>query len=207
MKHFAIILALAGCTRADPESSQTSRPGVAFAEPPPTTTTPPAPAAADVKVALTGVTLDDECRYQAAPPPVEEAKSARRETDGDSMVRPCSQSSMQLVISASTPSRIQIKSVELFDEAGVSLGILAASKPTRWSDTRSQYDAWDESLAASSSATVSYKLQQPNWSKIGNRNNQMYTLKAVVSVGGTDRSVKKDFTLTTRTALPPDVET
>jgi hypothetical protein len=207
MKHFAILLALAGCTRADPESSP-SRPGVAFAEPPPTTTTTPPPArpAADVKVALTGVTLDDDCRNYAAPAPrEEEAKSADR--DSSSMDRPCSQSSMQLVISTPAPSRIQIKSVELFDEAGVSLGMLAASSPTRWSDTRSQYDAWDESLAASSSATVSYKLQQPNWSKVGNRNNQMYTLKAVVSVGGSDRSLKKDFTLTTRTALPPDVET
>ena len=114
---------------------------------------------------------------------------------------------MQLAVSASTTAKIQIKSVELLDEKGASLGTLKASKPTRWSDATGTYEAWDEALTADTPVSVSYVLQQPDWLKIGNRWNRTFTLKTVVVIGGVDRAVKKEFTLSAPTMLPPDVQT
>jgi hypothetical protein len=218
MKLLALAIAVAGCTKAQPESSpapapkQTPAPGVAFAEPPPTTPPPQAPL--DAKVELTAVTLADDCDAIAplAEPP---AGDVRRDSAGRTRghrsatgeYRVCDQTSMQLALSASTVSRIQIKSVELLDEHGTSLGMLTATKPTRWSDATARYDAWDEALAAGTPAKVSYRLSQPNWSKIGNRWNRTYTLKTVVSIGGVDRSVTKDVMRTAPTALPANVRT
>ena len=67
--------------------------------------------------------------------------------------------------------------------------------------------AWDEMLAANTPASVSYVLQQPDWLKIGNRWNRTFTLKTVVTVGGVDRSVNKDVTLTAPTVISQPVKT
>jgi hypothetical protein len=114
---------------------------------------------------------------------------------------------MQLVITASTASRIQVKSVELFDEDGRSLGKLTASQPTRWSAGNGRYESWDELVPAGSPIHASYVLGQPDWSHIGNRWNRTYTLKTVVTIGGVDRTAHKDVTLSAPTALPPNVKT
>jgi hypothetical protein len=121
--------------------------------------------------------------------------------------RRCEQTSMQLAIMAGDAASIQVKSVELFDEGGKSLGKLSPSKPTRWEDANGKYDAWDEKVAAGSTNSVSYVLSQPKWDQIGNRWNRTYTLKTVLSVGGVDQSTQKDVTLSAPTSLPPNVKT
>ncbi len=214
-----VLVVVAGCTKADPVPSPSPAPapapGVAFAEPPPTTPTPPAPtppppaAPLDVSVQLTAVTLADDCGG-ATQAGAARAKSARSEPSGvaaQRYQRRCEQTSMQLALRASAVAKIEIKSVELLDEHGKSLGMLAARSPTQWSQGASRYTAWDETLAADTPLKVSYMLQQPNWAKIGNRWNRTYTLKTVVSIGGVDKSVTKNVTLEAPTILSPNVRT
>ena len=69
------------------------------------------------------------------------------------------------------------------------------------------YEAWDEMLAANTTANVSYVLAQPDWARIGDRWNRTYTLKTVVSIGGVDRTASKEVTLSAPTSLPPNVKT
>lgn len=213
------LVVVAGCTKADPtpaaKPAPAPAPGVAFAQPPPATPTPtvmPPPAAVDVKVELTAVTLADECGGQ--PPMSRPSRGAARRSErldsrqrADMSARACEQTSMQLSLSSSAAAKITIKSVELLDEKGASLGMLTPSKPTRWVDATSRYDAWDESLEANTNVNVSYVLQQPNWSKIGNRWNRMFVLKTVVSIGGVDRAVTKNVTTQAQVTLPPNVRT
>lgn len=222
MRH-SVLLSLvlaAACTRAGdppaperPPSTPPSTPAVA-----PIPKTAPAPATA-TRVELSSVTLADDCGGTAPytapsakktatlvdedPAPKAKAKrdSARMEK------RRCEQTSMQLTIFAGDASTLHVKSVELFDEAGKSLGTLTASKPTRWSSTTMTYEAWDEAFAASAEANVSYVLSQPAWAKIPDRWNKTYTLKTVLTVGGVDQTAQKDVTLTAPTSLPPNVKT
>jgi hypothetical protein len=218
MRRLALLLVvLAGCTREGPtkEAAATATtaapPASAPADPP---VPPPAPKAV-TRVELTAVTLADDCGGTppwSAPAKVEKA-DAKGKLDIDSSAkgarakRRCEQTSMQLGISAGDPSKIQVKSVELFDEAGTSLGSLSASKPTRWSDAHGAYETWDESVGAGSAYSVSYVLTQPRWDQIGDRWNRTYTLKTVISVGGVDQTATKDVTLTAAASLPPNVKT
>lgn len=192
-------LVLAGCAKAnaDPDRVQIAEaPAPRWAEPPPP---PPRARPAKVSVELTAVTLADDCGRAS------KAKSAK--ADSARGARRCEQTSMQLAITASDASRIRVKSVELFDEDGRSLGKLTASKPTRWSADNGRYEIWDELVPAGSPIHASYVLGQPDWSRIGNRWNRTYTLKTVVTIGGVDRAAHKDVTLSAPTALPPNVKT
>jgi hypothetical protein len=178
----------------------------------------PAPPKPSTRIELTAVTLADDCGGMppSSAPVKSEQKSAtllktkgKRDAAyaGARAERRCEQTSMQLAIIAGDASKIQVKSVELFDETGKSLGTLTASKPTRWSDASSTYEAWDEMVAAGSTSSVSYVLAQPKWDQIGNRWNRTYTLKTVLTVGGVDQSAQKDVTLSAPTSLPPNVKT
>lgn len=114
---------------------------------------------------------------------------------------------MQLAISATSATRVTVKSVELLDESGASLGTLAASAPTRWSDTASLYQPWDEQIAGAGTAMVSYVLARPDWDQIDDRWNRTFTLKAVLSVGGTDVPATRDVTIVAEASLPPKMKT
>lgn len=225
------VAVLAGCTKADAEreapakapASSEQAPAVApkFATPPPAKTTPPTPtptptkappAKAQVGVELTAVTLADDCGGTApytAPDTKTKAKSALKSdaARGARAKRRCEQTSMQLAITSTAAASIKVKSVELFDDAGKSLGKLAPSKPTRWSLDQGRYETWDEMVPAGTPLNVSYVLQQPAWDRIGNRWNRTYTLKTVVTIGGVDRSAQKDVSLSAPTTLPPNVKT
>lgn len=229
-----LIVVLAGCAHEPPTSEAAPtptkpQPGFAPAEPvaptptPPTTLPAPKPA---TRVELTAVTLADDCggtppwnapsklakaeaaKSDHAAQPAAKAK-AKRDVDanGARAKRRCEQTSMQLAISAGDASKLSVKSVELFDETGKSLGTLSASKPTRWSDASGVYEAWDETLGAGSTSSVSYVLTQPKWNQIGDRWNRTYTLKTVLSIGGIDQTAQKDVTLSAPTTLPPNVKT
>lgn len=205
-----MLVAVAGCTKADPEPTAApapkTAPGVAFAQPPPTTPPSQPKAALDVKVELTAVTLADDCGGGRPGDGVPNLRN-RGATRADMAQRRCEQTSMQLAITASAAAKIQIKSVQLLDESGASLGTLTASAPTRWSSATSTYDAWDETLAPNAAVGVRYVLQQPNWSAIGNRWNRTFTVKTVVSIGGVDRAAQKSVTLRAPATLPPNVRT
>ena len=220
MKRLALLLVVvaAGCAHeAIGNEAPTPQPSVAPAP------TRPAPKPA-THVELTAVTLADDCG--GTPPwsaPVKIAKAEAAESEpaakakaksdsaapmnGARAKRRCEQTSMQLAIIAGDASNMRVKSVELFDESGSSLGTLTASKPTLWSDANGRYETWDETVAAGSTSSVSYVLSQPKWDQIGNRWNRTYTLKAVLSVGGVDQSTQKDVTLSAPTSLPPNVKT
>jgi len=210
------LVALTSCTKA----------GAPQESPPPTATEPalapiatrPPPAQATAKVELTSVTLADDCggtapsQGPAVPAPAPKASSQQQGAAGvaPSMSRAkrrCEQTSMQLSVVAPAATTIGVKSVELFDQAGKSLGMLAASKPTRWDEAASMYAAWDEKLAAGATSNVSYVLEQPKWDAIPDRWNTTFTLKAVVSVDGVDATTQKTVVLSAPTSLPPNVKT
>ncbi|MCX5742331.1 MAG: hypothetical protein NT062_07530, partial [Proteobacteria bacterium] len=175
---FALVV-LAGCTKAGPsETAETpaKEPGLKLPlDKGPVVTTPPTVVTTTVE--LTAVTLADDCGGAAPsrPPMLPSAQPTReshRDVEGKSatkadaamkMKRRCEQTSMQLAITSKDgkPTAVHVKSVELFDDAGKSLGPLAASTPTRWVDATSTYDAWDEQVAADATSLVSYVLAQP----------------------------------------------
>ena len=210
-----LFVLLAACTKAG--TGHKSPPGE------PTTSPAPIPAVAPIppkvtapkavtRIELTAVTLADDC---GGTPPVQleqrelpkDAKAHSAKSKQDIASRRCEQTSMQLLIIAGDARNIQVKSVELFDDAGKSLGTLTASKPTRWSDASGIYEPWDETVAAGTTTSVSYVLARPAWERIGNRWNRTYTLKTVLTVGGVDQAAQKDVTLTAPTSLPPNVKT
>ncbi len=200
------VAVLGGCTKASAEQEAPAQPpapavGPRWATPPPPAKTAP------VRIELTAVTLADDCGG-TAPATAPKGKSMyKADSAGARARRRCEQTSMQLSITASGAARIKVKSVELFDDSGKSLGKLAPSTPTRWSVDASMYQAWDETVPANSTTSVSYVLAQPDWDRIGNRWNRTYTLKTVVSIGGVDRTAQKEVTLSAPTSLPPNVKT
>jgi hypothetical protein len=209
-----ILGVFAGCTKADAEQGPAKAPvagraGVVgnFAKPPAPVPARPVPL---LRVELTAVTLADDCGGSAPhTAPAIKAKSATWAKDdaAGARARRCEQTSMQLAITADAGARIKIKSVELFDDAGASLGKLTASKPTRWSVDSAIYESWDEVVPAGAQINVSYVLQRPAWEAIGNRWNRTFTLRTVVTIGGVDRTAQKQVTLSAPATLPPNVKT
>jgi hypothetical protein len=221
MRALAVVIALGACTKAGPSEPTTQPPttGIAPVTTTPPPTTPPA-TVGKITVVMTAATLADDCGG-SAPWEAPQAKAATKKQDSEfaDMDEPkgkakmarrrCEQTSMQLSVTAAAggaPAKVQVKKVELFDQNGKSLGVLAASKPTRWTD-KSMYEAWDESVAPDQKLSVSYVLAQPNWDAVPDRMNKTYTVKATVSVGGGDQTVSKDVELRAPTILPPGVKT
>jgi hypothetical protein len=221
MRGLLLALALAGCTKAAPPTPPPAEPAVA---PAPAPTPAPTPATA-ASVTLTAVTLADNCGGiapstlpSASNDPAPEGKrdaaydntlygEAAPGAKQKSMKRRCEQTSMQLSITGGDAATISVKSVELFDDSGKSLGTLAPSKPTKWSDTSSTYEEWDESIAKDTTSNVSYVLSQPDWAHISGRYNKTFTLKTVITVGGVDAPAEKSVTLSAPASLPPGVKT
>lgn len=110
---------------------------------------------------------------------------------------------MQLAISAARDTKVQVKSVEVLDDQGTSLGKLAAKSPTRWSDTSSTYEAWNESVVAGQTAQVSYVLQQPSFVSHNEPRNRTYTVKVVASVGGVDQPLQTTVMVVARRPAVP----
>jgi hypothetical protein len=214
MRRLALLLVLsAACTKvgtgneSPPGEPLQARPAVAPI-PVPAKVTPPKTIS---RIELTAVTLADDCGGAAPSSKAVKAEmkaGAKGKAKQDAAYqRRCEQTSMQLSITAGDAGKIQIKSVELFDDAGKSLGTLTASKPTRWSDANGLYETWDETVAAGVTSSVSYVLGQPKFDPGEERWNRTYTLKTVLTVGGVDQTAQKDVTLTAPTTLPANVKT
>lgn len=225
MRALMLVIALGACTKAGGGSEPTSQPPTTGVAP----NTPPVATAGKVSVVMTAATLADDCGgtppwgapppVPVTPPPAVKDRSAKQdrasEEDADTSKskstiarRRCEQTSMQLAVvsKGGAPTQVHIKKVELFDPSGTSLGELVASKPTRWSD-KGTYEAWDETIGADQTLSVSYVLAQPNWDSVKDRWNKTYTVKAVVTVGSGDQAVQADVEVRAPTILPPNVKT
>lgn len=186
-----IVLALAGCTKV-PGTEGTNDNGQGVMAPKPM---PPKRAT----VTLMSVNFGDDCG--GTPPANAPARPAKPARTAPSVVAQdiapgyapryrCEQTSMQLSIAAANDSAVQIKSVEVLDDAGTSLGTLGTSKPTRWSDAASAYEAWDQQVGANQTALVSYVLSQPNFINRYDSHDRMFTVKVTASIGGVDQALQ-----------------
>ena len=225
MSRFALALAvLTACIWTEPSPVAPNDNPVVTTVPPPIT----APGAAKVSVDLTAVTLADDCGGTPpwGPPPAAPTRKAERERKADNKAdsdepdkslthkskakRRCEQTSMQLSLSAAAggaPTKITVKKVEMFDDTGASLGELAASTPTYWSQN-GQYEPWDQMIAPATDRSVSYVLARPDWDRIQNRWNRTFTLKVTVTIGNADQKLEKEVqTISAPTSLPPNVKT
>ena len=206
INYLALAVMLAACTKATKEPPS-NEPGVG-----------PRPAAA-AKIALTSVAFADDCG--GTPPvnaPVKTANAAARNepasmparaapaqelADEDRARRRCEQTSMQLSIAAQSDVDVRVKSVEVFDESGTSVGSLISSKPTRWSDAQSAYQAWDGKVVAGQTALVSYVLSQPSFASSYEERDRTYTVKVVASVGGVEQPLQTTVMVVARPAPVP----
>jgi hypothetical protein len=199
LRMMMIVLALAGCTKVPGTGSaddNRGRQGVVAPDP------APAPAA---KVTLMSVTFGDDCG--GTPPanapagmapnnrapseaPAQDSARPSDEAPGAAYRYRCEQTSMQLSIAANRDANVEIKSVEVLDESGKSLGTLVASKPTRWSDASAAYQAWDQKVATKQTALVSYVLSQPSFVNRYDSHDRMFTVKVTASVGGVAQSLQ-----------------
>ena len=148
---------------------------------------------AKATVTLTSVAFADDCGgvppHQAPAAPAKPAAapaapSVVQEPADLAARRRCEQTSMQLAIVGADKTDVRIKSVEVFDDAGKSLGVLSASKPTRWVDSSATYEPWDETVLAGQTSSVSYVLSQPGFVDRYDSHDRTYTVKVVASVGG-----------------------
>lgn len=109
----------------------------------------------------------------------------------------CQQTSIQLALQAtgtSAPTPVKIKKVELLDANGKFVAELTASGPTKWSDAGS-YQAWDQTVAPSEQAAVSYVLSSPAWHSMEGgqyaQTGKTFQVRVTVLVGAKDRVVEK----------------
>jgi len=158
----------------------------------------PAPNPKVTNVEISAVTLGDDCGR---------AKSKSR-AKADMSERACETTSMQLSVRLGEglpPATLQVKSVELFTAAGASLGMLTPSAPHVWDDS-GVYQPWDQKLSAKRQA-ITYELSTPDWTQVADRHSASFVLEVIVTVGGADRALQRDVSLSAPTMLPPNVKT
>src|SRR5262249_15455223 len=129
---------------------------------------------------------------------------------GDCGVSACTQTSMQLAFKSGGTAKataIKVKKVELLDDKGKLLEVLAASQPSKWNGKK--YEKWGESIAASETLQTSYVLATPNWNKLtkGRRNAhaRRFQLRVTLTVGTQNRTVEKQAVAAAM--IEPDVDT
>lgn len=99
---------------------------------------------------------------------------------------PCTQSSMQLVLShdGREAQPFAIQAVRLTAAGtGAQLGSIPVRAPSRWDDA-GRYVAWDERLPASAEVKASYKLGEPDWNLVTQAlgNTDVYGARYVLEV-------------------------
>jgi hypothetical protein len=174
-----------------------------------------------VTVEMTAVTLGDDCGGGRPSVPTKSKTKSEAKSDEDLTARSesrlgmgkarraCEQTSMQLSVispAGAVPTELHVKKVELFDDAGTLLGELTPRTPTRWKNAVG-YEAWDEKVLGAETLSVSYALSQPDWSKVTDRWNKTFTLRAVITVAGADQTLQRDVVTQAPTSLPPNVRT
>lgn len=202
-----LVLALAlaaGCDKGIKNDTPRNGPGIGT----------PVPEAA-ATVTLTSVRFADDCggtppsQAPIAPaspavPAASKSRVAPAAEEESPQARRCEQTSIQLSVAAKRATDVRVKSVEVFDEHGKSLGVLATSIPTRWSAADGAYTPWDQTVAAGQTAQVSYVLQQPSFVNRYDDRDRTYTVKVLASVGGVDQPLQ---TAVMVVAQPPAIPT
>jgi hypothetical protein len=143
----------------------------------------PVPAA---KVAISSVTMVQDCPDPTARPSLapggtastpkpaaparraEMAAGASSLRGGPGFKQPCTQSTMQLAFSEHTgaDAKVVIKAVRLVrPDTGAVLATLNARGPTAWNESGS-YTDWDERLTTAAELKASYKLAVPDWNAV-----------------------------------------
>jgi hypothetical protein len=166
------------------------------------------PAPPRVTVAMAAATIADDCGPGAphAPPSalpdsVEPKSVEPTWSKGDRAMddvkaakakRRCEQTSMQLSITTTSgaPVSVKVKRVELYDEAGRLVELLAARDPSIWSDQGS-YVTWDERISRGGTWSVSYALSRPSLEE-DDRRDKAYVVRAHVTVDGEDQTVDRE---------------
>lgn len=229
-KHAFLFAGLLGCGAAAVAvaSELESAPAGSRAAPIRTPVTPATPFPSDrITVELTAVTLGEDCAPPAptspAPAPKKQSEAPLDETAparkaasdaphgfaAERARRACEQTSMQFSINAPAglpATQMTVKKVELYDEKGKLVGKLTPRSPTKWTADGS-YVAWDEKIAPGQLLQASYELSAPDWTKVKERWNKTFTVKAVITVGGADQKLKRDVYVVGETHLPPGVVT
>lgn len=149
----------------------------------------------EVTATLSAVTLANDCKSAGE----RDAPGAGACLQGDPCPGLCQQSNMQLVITASGKgyADIQVLAVRIRDQgSNAMLDEVEAREPQRWSPP--VYTTWDERIAAQTSVTASYKLSQPDWSKIetgGTRyasSGRTFRVEVVLLIDGVSRTLQLD---------------
>ncbi|MBV1857658.1 MAG: hypothetical protein KUG77_04540 [Nannocystaceae bacterium] len=179
----------------------------------------PAPVveAGTIEVLMTAATLADDCGGgpNTRPKPVTADKKKEKgavKSDRARMSkakRRCQQSSIQLSISApqgTAPTTMTVKSVELLLASGESVGMLETRSPSVWSDADG-YAPWDEKVEPGQDLSVTYAVTSPQWNQVKNRRSQSYSVKAVISIAGSDQTLKQNVVVDVPASLPPNVKT
>ncbi len=176
----------------------------------------PAKAKTNATVSLTSVAFADDCggapphdapvtasAAKRAPPSAAAPSMPSEEAVSDVAVRRrCEQTAMQLAIIGEAGSELHIKSVDVFDADGRSLGTLSASKPMRWNDAKAAYEAWDGKVLAGS-MSVSYVLSQPTFIDRFDARDRTYTVKVLAALGAIDQPLKTTVMVVGRPAPVP----
>jgi hypothetical protein len=224
-----VLLGALGCSKAGP----TDKPPITTT-PDPITQTPevkPPPATPGaIAIQMTAATLADDCGTgPRTPPPPKPAKpitATRSEQESSRKNDPpppaesrqrgfargdvaCQQSSIQLSIVApgdAKPGDLSVKSVELVD-GGAAASTMAARAPSVWSAANGAYEPWDQKIAPGQELSVSYALARPDWSKVKDRYNKAFVVRAVLSINGADQTVQQTVEIAAPTSLPPNVRT
>lgn len=222
MRSLAVVLiGLFGCTPTGPGPADGKAPlsptqpeTLPIAEP--TTAPDPQPTASKIEVHMTSATLADDCGGGPNRPPSAESRSKAKRAKADMAEssmrkgkRACEQSSIQLAIVApadATATKLTVKSVELLLESGTLVGKLEVRAPSVWSDDNG-YTPWNENVEPDQDLSVTYAMTQPDWSGVADRWNQTFTVKAVVTIAGTDTTVEHAVVVDAPTSLPPGVKT
>lgn len=213
-----VLVGMLGCTKSGPGAADEGQP-IAPTQPQVEPAVEPdvEPVTAAISVEMTAATLADDCGGGPNTAPLVPAKAAKHKSDEGppdpgakaKAKRRCEQSSIQLAIVApagAEPAALAVRSVELFGESGALVGKLEARAPSVWSEADG-YTPWDQGIEPGEDLSVSYALTQPDWSTVDDRWNQTFTVKAVVSIAGDDRTVQQTVAVAAPTSLPPGVKT
>jgi hypothetical protein len=111
--------------------------------------------------------------------------------------QPCTQSTMQLVLTNLTesPAKAKLEVVRLLDpKTGKEVAKLEAREPAAWAD--GAYQSWNESLGPRQAVKASYELSVPDWSAVektlgvGSSFGAMFLLEVEVKVGDERQTVR-----------------
>ncbi len=156
-------------------------------------TDPPQSGPAPVDVAIASVRLADDCGDVASGPAM--ASEIAADCAGDcNFARACEQTQLQVSLrsTATAPTTIAIKKIEILDGAGLVLGTLSARTATRWAQDGT-YAKWDQVVKPGEVLAASYALTAPDWGALprGRDPSATYRVRVTVAIGGGEKTFEK----------------